>query len=436
MDWGPPEGIAIASRLLTGPLAFTAPIETDLPVPARLAGTDLSVTVSPSGDFTFTAITEGARAQMPTMGLAATGVSARVEVDTEGVTRIRYKMASVTQGGENPYIVPLSLAGTVTIDEVRVAFDGTGRAAGEGLVLKAKGQHRLDPNNGEVDLKIDAITFAPGGLQPADLFPPLADALEQAAGKLAAEGRISWDEDTDVLVKLGLEDLTLKTPQVTLTGVNGTITLDGVDPLSTPPHQEILIGKVDLGLPLTDGVLAFQLEPGNKLRVERARLTMAGGEVAARPSVIDWTSGTQEVELLVHDVDLQALLALADISGLSAEGKLAGSIPVLVQNGAVIIRDGKLVAQAPGAIRYAPDAEPDAGAGAEAAASASESMDLVLDLLRNFQYSGLEIGIDRDVEGDMNIRIGLDGSNPDVYDGYPVDFNLNLTGNVDQLLNY
>jgi hypothetical protein len=234
-----------------------------------------------------------------------------------------------------------------------------------------------------------------------------------------------------VLLTLGLEELTVKTPQVTLTGVNGVVTLDGVDPLSTPPHQQILIGSADLGLPLTDGILLFQLEPENRLRIERARLTLAGGEVSARPAVVDWTSGTQEVLLLVDDVALQALLDLVDVEGLSAEGLLDGSIPVLVVDGSVIVRDGKLVAQGPGVLRYAPEADP----GVEAAASASESMDLVLDLLRNFQYSALELGLERDAKGEMKVSIGLDGRNPEVYDGYPIDFNLNLSGNVDQLLN-
>lgn len=436
VDWGPPDGPSFTFDLATGPLAFTATLDTDLPLPTRLARTTLTGAWSPQAGFTFSAVTDGSRATMPTMGLAASDVWIRTDVDAEGITRIKYRMGSLTQSGEDAYLLPLSVSGSVTIDDVRVRFDATGRAAGPGLVVKASGQHRLGPNNGEVDLVIEPLVFEPDGLQPASLYPPLADAIEQAAGKVAVEGRVAWDEETDVLVKVRLEDLTIKTPQVTLTGVNGTITLDGVDPPTTPPNQQIFIGTVDLGLPLTDGVLTFQLLPENRLRVEHARLTLAGGEVAARPAVVDWTSGTQEVELLVHDVDLQKLLALADIDGLSAEGKLAGSIPVLVQDGAVIIRDGKLVAQAPGAIRYAPEDEPGVGTGAQAAASASESMDLVLDLLHNFQYTGLAFGLERDADGDMRITVGLDGSNPDVYDGYPIDFNLTLTGNIDQLLSY
>ena len=41
------------------------------------------------------------------------------------------------------------------------------------------------------------------------------------------------------------------------------IAFDRLAPLSTPPGQQLAIGLVDVGLPLTDGLLTFDLEPGS-----------------------------------------------------------------------------------------------------------------------------------------------------------------------------
>ena len=63
------------------------------------------------------------------------------------------------------------------------------------------------------------------------------------------------------------------------------IAFDRLAPLSTPPGQQLAIGLVDVGLPLTDGLLTFDLEPG-QLVVEQLRLAVARGRIRAAPFTI------------------------------------------------------------------------------------------------------------------------------------------------------
>ena len=41
---------------------------------------------------------------------------------------------------------------------------------------------------------------------------------------------------------------------------------------------------------------------------------------------------------------------------------------------------------------------------------------------------------DRQAGGEMTVTMHVSGSNPDFYDGYPVEFNLNVSGALDRVL--
>ena len=64
------------------------------------------------------------------------------------------------------------------------------------------------------------------------------------------------------------------------------VALDRLWPPTTPPGQQLAIGLLDLGLPLTRGLVAFELRPGPALAVERLRWDFAGGTVGAAPFTV------------------------------------------------------------------------------------------------------------------------------------------------------
>jgi hypothetical protein len=441
IDWGPPPpgdpaaGSSPAAELhavfdlATGPFNFDIPAASSAPIATRFGRLALTGSFSPSAGLALEALTEGSTAAMPKQGLAASGIWAQAQVPAVGAIAVRYRIAALTQSGKSPYVVPLAVSGAGTVGDTRIAVDVRGTAAGEGLVLKAKVQQDTVRDTGSADIDLQPVAFVSGGLQPWRLFPPVSRGIVQAEGSVAASGRVGWGKATTAKVDLALKDLTLTTPQVTLGHLNGVVTIDGVDPLSTPPGQEIAIGEVNLGVPLTDGVLAFQLLPDNKLKIDRARLTLAGGEVAAQPATVDWSTGTQQVmKLTVKDVRLQSLLDLAEVDGLSASGKMQGEIPVLIQDGNVLIHGAALTSQEPGVLKYDPKDKP------QTFANAGESVELAMSALRNFHYKSLRLEMERDAAGDMQLNIKIDGNNPDLYGGYPVSFNFGFSGKLDQIM--
>ncbi len=58
----------------------------------------------------------------------------------------------------------------------------------------------------------------------------------------------------------------------------------------------------------------------------------------------------------------------------------------------------------------------------------------MLSALKNFHYKTLRIKLDRRSNGNASVNLHLRGSNPDFFKGHPVEFNLNLSGHLDEIL--
>jgi hypothetical protein len=54
--------------------------------------------------------------------------------------------------------------------------------------------------------------------------------------------------------------------------------------------------------------------------------------------------------------------------------------------------------------------------------------------LRNFVYDELSLGIEKPPEGRSTVTLKLLGANPEVLNGQPFDVNVNLTTDLEQLL--
>ncbi|MEX2008700.1 MAG: YdbH domain-containing protein, partial [Dongiaceae bacterium] len=251
----------------------------------------------------------------------------------------------------------------------------------------------------------------------------------RAAGAVAAAGDVTWTGGRiGADLKLLLEDLSFATPQASVRRLNAVIAFDGLAPLSTPPGQTVAVGMIDAGLPLTDGLLTFRLEPGPKLAIADGRLQLAGGGVRVGPVMLDPAAPRQELRLAVTGVDLEQVFGLVDIGGLAGTGRLSGEIPLVIEDGQLTVADGVLAAEAPGRVSYRPASPPDA------LQAGGESVSLALSALTDFRYDDLRLNLDRTAGGDMVVAIHIKGRNPGFYEGYPVEFNLNISGKLDQVL--
>lgn len=370
----------------------------------------------------------GGRLDIPTYQIEATDLDLAAELPMTGQPRIAVS-AGLAHRAERPVVVPLSARLEARREKAGWSFTGRAADAFDQLSIDIAGSHDLARGRGKASLKVGPIDFAPGLRQPADLAPFVSGVAEDVTGTVALAGSLSWDAERIASdLELLLRDLSAVTDAATITRLNGVIAVDGLSPFTTPPGQQVAVAAIDAGLPFTDGLLTFRIAPGPTLEIAGGELHLAGGTVELEPLVIDPARDGVEAALMVTGVQLGQLLALAGIDGLSGDGRLSGRIPVTFRDRDVIITQGELAAEAPGWLSYAPLQPPAALQGQ------GETVSLALSALTNFHYQELRLTVDRQAGGEMVVAMHVRGNNPDFYDGYPVEFNLNVSGALDRVL--
>ena len=84
------------------------------------------------------------------------------------------------------------------------------------------------------------------------------------------------------------------------------------------------------------------------------------------------------------------------------------------------IEEGRLTARGPGVLRYSPS-QPPAGLAAQ-----GQGMELLLTALADFRYESLTAMVQGYLDDTLQVDLQLRGANPDLYEGYPIELNINL----------
>lgn len=121
--------------------------------------------------------------------------------------------------------------------------------------------------------------------------------------------------------------------------------------------------------------------------------------------------------MAIIGLNLEKILKLFDVHGLTGNGVLDGAIPITLKETGVVMEDAELHAREPGRLSYAPGA-------------ADPNENIGLKVLRNFHYKTLRVQFNYRSEGDYTLKLTLNGSNPDFYDGYPINMSLNIAGKL------
>ena len=209
---------------------------------------------------------------------------------------------------------------------------------------------------------------------------------------------------------------------------NGLIEIRWASPAFTPPGQLVSIALLDIGLELTAGLIEFQLRPDGLLELQQAEWQWAGGSLRTAGR-FDPMADSQEAVLEVDDVDLAELLVLVDLEGLEGTGTLEGEIPIFRSGETLEVRQGKLRSTPEGGrIRYR------SASAARALANQGYGLEQLLGALDDFHYDVLEIVVDGDTRGEVNVAIQLGGFNPNFQRGRRIELNLNVEARLADLL--
>lgn len=300
-------------------------------------------------------------------------------------------------------------------------------ASGRRLML-ADGSHDLGTGAGNAWISVPALRFESGGLQPGALYQGIGDQVT-ADGTIAAKGAVTWnDKGLKPSIEVAVKDATISRGFVQLRRLNSVLKLTNLWPPRTPPDQTAAVAAVEAGLLFTDALATFRLDGTGAVLLDHATMRLAGGTIEAGPAKVPLDLDQARLDLVVQGVRLADLVDIAEVQGLRATGTLSGRIPIVIDDGLVIVDHGRLTTRGGGQLRYAPDEPP------AALASAGQSVDLLMKALENFQYKDLDLTLNGKADGELEVALHLTGANPDLYDGYPVELNLTLSGALSQVI--
>ncbi len=378
--------------------------------------------------FEFALETRGGRLDLPDNELSAKELSVSARLVEDGVQG-DLRIGRLGSRHRPPLVEPLELRGSFGIRNSSAGYRLTLANARGSFALDAKGSADLTSRSARADLHLRPIAFEEGGLQPVALFPFLEDQVEAASGSVEVAGTASWDGARAAAeIDVALREVGFTARGATVRGLNGRIEIAGPSPPVTKPGQLVSIALIDIGLELTNGLIAFQLRPDGLIHLERAEWQWAGGAVRTA-GLLDPMADFQQLALEVDGVDLAELLTLVNLDGLEGSGRLGGRVPIFRSGETLEIRGGEL-AGAPGGgrIRYRPSD------GAEAMAEQGEGLDQLLGALEDFHYDFLRLSVDGDTRGDVDVMAQLGGFNPNFERGQRVEFNLNVEARLADLL--
>jgi len=387
-------------------------------IPARIIGGNdsISVAVGP------------AKAELSDHASQAAGIT--VKLTASDAITIDVDIGDIRQKAATPVVIPLQLQASATLQNNQAQFSAHLHDQSETISIRATGEHDAVQDTGYADVESARITFLPTVLQPVQLFPVIGKQIQDADGHVETRASVRWgggefESNGEILAEI----TALKSDEILLENAAAVIAFDSLLPLSTPPGQEIHIGKLDIGIPLTAGRIEFQINREGHITAALRELDLFDGNIDTEVFDIPARLDGFTIPLQVNGVRLDSLLAATKVGELTATGILNGQIPVKFENGGIFLRNGVLEsAPGGGTIQYQPEAV------GPALSEANEGTALFLDIVRDFQYDSVRVTIDETDSGDIPFEFKIKGKNPTVYKGIPVELNLSMSGPLRSIL--
>lgn len=261
----------------------------------------------------------------------------------------------------------------------------------------------------------------------------LPEAMALPEGTLSAQMKLKYDNELSGNLNVSVKDGTVATPEVAVAGIDATIQLTSLIPPQTSAPQEVRIARLSGPADMTDMLLRFGLtQDGDETiaQIEHLAGKVFGGELALQPFILRPDEARRAVDVTLSRIDMTQIVKLTGLVGFELTGNLSGTLPVvIVDESQVAVTGGLLRADGPGILRLDGATLRDV-----LGQQAGEQLDLLIQALEDFRYDMLEIAIDKELEGDADMRITLGGLNPAVLDGHPFRFNISVKGNADRLL--
>jgi len=272
----------------------------------------------------------------------------------------------------------------------------------------------------DVDGRLDmAATELFGLLKP--WLPQTTGDWQFSTGTVQGAMNLRWqpNRNSSGTAHLKASDLALSIGSVKVQ--NGSIAVTIADIAKHSMALSANVPKLELGADMAAADLIVNAHYiGQDLTVERAAMAMFGGLLEVLPNTVNINQLPVILTLRLQDVDLSQLLSSLKYQDLSGSGTVSGELPLRLSREAIELQDGMLTGVHPGVIRYQ--------------GPVADNENIAFKALRNLAYHSLQAKVNYRPNGDYHLGFRIKGSNPEVLSGHPLAFNLNVSGQLPELL--
>ena len=329
-------------------------------------------------------------------------------------------------------LAPISISGSIrpiAVESSEYVLNLDGGIPGFHF-MHIKANHSIVDDKGKLSAELGPLMFSSMALQPAVLFPWL-EQWKNVSGQIRANAQLHWSASgiSNSSGSFDIRDFSFENGSIITNDLSLSLQLENLPAPRSPPHQAITIRRIDLGAPIENLLVYYQLKQFDpfRLNIEKAQFSFMDGMVSIAPESIIAEDGA---DLLVHvsNFDLKTLFDLMQIDGLSGNGHLDGQIPITLSENLIVIKDGYLTAKTPGVLHFKSEK------AAQYLVSGGEEMNLLLRTLQNFYYTELTLKLDKSADHNLLIKLSLLGNNPQVKGGQNFRLNFKLETEFDKLL--
>lgn len=301
--------------------------------------------------------------------------------------------------------------------------------------------YRFQDGAGTADVDIPELRFLPKGLQPQYLVSSLRGKIAEVEGMVQAKIKLAFASGQPLQSSgtAKIIDMNFGTLPGPLTGVNTELQFSNMFPLQSEGRQTLMVDKFDPGFPLENGVIEFEMIPDG-VKVYSARWPLGDGFFSLDPFEWLYSNKTNRVVMRIENVSIGEFLKDVGDGALTATGDIEGTLPIVMSGVDVRVENGELWVKNGGVIQYQSKqlesiSELDGtNERAVAAIRAGNYRDAAFEALKNFEYQELRIKIDGALDGPIDVFLKADGKNKDVLGGQPFLFNINLQGELLNIL--
>ena len=165
-----------------------------------------------------------------------------------------------------------------------------------------------------------------------------------------------------------------------------------------------------------------------QLRWATAETQIFGGRFWLAPATLDLAAPQQQLSAKLQGLQLSDMLAAYPTEGLDGSGLIDGSFDIRRSALGFSVDQGELAARAPGGVLRFRSPK------IEALGQSNPAMKIVTEALHDFHYDRLSSDVRYDESGKLNLALRLNGRNPALEGGRPINFSINLEEDIPALL--